>query len=169
MYSQCSSQNSGPNVILDVVLVTGYFACGQKMREARESMQNYRVGLHKRGLATFQQSELIPWYHITAKVMGNVVYLCAQGKGNGLGKHLAVLTQMWKESKKVSNLITHQLLQQTFIQQIFISAAMCQALFMGNTKVKYGRYRLCLYGICGIGPRKLEIQEDKAIIQVTKR
>lgn len=50
------------------------------MREARESLKNYTAGLHGRGLLglpTFHQSEAIPWHHIKAEVMGDVVYMHA--------------------------------------------------------------------------------------------
>lgn len=52
-----------------------------EMRETRESLQDYTVGLDGPGLPTFHESELSPQNHITVKVMGNVVHLRAHGKG----------------------------------------------------------------------------------------
>lgn len=87
----------------------------------------------------------------------------------GLGNTWQFLTQILKESREVSNLISHEILQQTFmqIQPIFISIIICQALFTGNTIVKYDRYRLYPYEIYVLSPNKVYIQKEKDIIQIT--
>ena len=75
-------QSGKPNLILHVFLVTGYFACGQEMWKARESIRDYPVGLDGPGLPTFHQSDLGPWLN-NSKGCGECCPLVwPQSKGN---------------------------------------------------------------------------------------
>lgn len=80
MCSCCSSHNNRPNVILDVILITGYFACGQRWGEQERACRITQEAEWARPAHT-------PWIwinptapHIIGKVKGNAVYLCAHGE-----------------------------------------------------------------------------------------